>query len=220
MVHAEAFSEAGDLAGHMVHGHGRDDRRGSAQRADPSLRVAGPPAPLAQFCVYHQVGERLGAGQRGDEGGGPVPGQHLGRVASRWQDGCCGPAGGGGEEMVGTDSRVPPGLVRVERGHRPGPGQVRHLAERGDLTGGQRGAAGRQASEPPGAGDGHRDGVERAFDEHGQRAPGQQLTGFPQSEQRGALVIQAGPRAVDVFGHIRPSGGGGAADEGGHPAFG
>ena len=87
---------------------------------------------------------------------------------------------------MGADGGFASGGVGVERDEDAGAGQVGGLAEQGGLLAGQGGAAGCQPGVPAGVGEGDGDGVERAFHDDGDRAPGEGGAGLVQAEQQAA----------------------------------
>ena len=88
------------------------------------------------------------------------------------------------EHAVGADGGLAPGRVVVERDKHPGPGQVAAAGEQCGLAVGQRGPAGSQPRQAPGARDGDRDRVERALDEHGHGAGQQRVARLMEAEQQ------------------------------------
>ena len=71
-----------------------------------------------------------------------------------------------------------------------------------------------------GVGDGDGDGVERPFGDDGDGAPGEGGAGLVQAEQQVAFLVGGGLGAVEVFRHVRPGIGAGAAGEPGQGAAG
>ena len=90
----------------------------------------------------------------------------------------------GSQQVIRADGSPPSSGIRVEGDQHPSAAEVRHLAQGPHLLGGERRAARRDARTTPGAGGGHRDGVERAFHDDRPRPRGDHLPGFPQPEQR------------------------------------
>jgi len=217
VLQAEPAGETGDLAGDVGRVHGCDERSGGVQRVDPALGEAEPPGPPVDLGVDDQVRQRPGtAGEHRPQRGRAAVTQDLGRVVAGREDRRHGRgrAGERGEQVVGPDRRAAPGLVGVERDQDAGLRQAGRPVQGRDLGGGQGRAAGRDGRVPVTSGGRDGDRVERAFHDHRHRSGGERAAALPQPEQRLALVVQHGARAVQVPRDGRAAMTGRAAGEG------
>ena len=116
VIQAQPVGQPCDLAGDVGGGHGGDDGRGGAQRADLALGMVEPAGPALEFGVDNQVGKRVGAvGQDSGESLGGVVGQDLGRILPSRQDYGRDFRGELAEQVVGADGGAAARRVGVER---------------------------------------------------------------------------------------------------------
>lgn len=120
--------------------------------------------------------------------------QHVGGVFAIGEDDGGDVRGHGLQERVGTDRCPPPGGVGVEGYADAVCGHIDRAGQGRNLVGGQRGAAGGDAGEPPGSSDADGDGVHRAFDEDRLGTLGQEPASFGEPGQDLALDEQFGVR--------------------------